>query len=179
MTKPNLQTLLQFQHQLHGLTLSTIDREGLPHCSFTPFIATDLFTYFIFVSQLATHTANLQHHPQTSILLLEAEATVTNLYARKRFTLSCMAKLIDRDEPMWSNTLDQFEEYFGSILHVLRLLPDFQLFRLQAEQGLWVTGFGKAFKVNKNPFQKPTSIEQPQENSNNDHRTNLDRQRVT
>jgi len=158
MLEAQKKALLQFQQQQQSLVLATLDRTKTPCGSYSPFVATDLFTYFIFVSGLAKHTENLLHHPITSVMLLEAEDAAANIFARKRFTLTCSANLIIRDEAVWPNILDQFEQRFGSVLRVLRQFADFQLIRLQAEQGLWVSGFGQAFWVKRDPFQISESL---------------------
>jgi len=153
MADNQAKALLKFQQQQQSLILSTLDRNGNPSSSYAPFVTDDLFTYWVFVSGLASHTMNLQRHPQAGIMLLEDESTASNLYARKRFTLTCNVHHTARDDPAWNHTLDQFEQRFGPVIRTLRQLADFQLIRLQAQQGLWVSGFGKAFQVSNDPFQ--------------------------
>jgi len=152
MTETQQQILLHFHQQQSTLLLSTLDKAGIPGSSYAPFIANDLFTYFIFVSQLAPHTANLLHHPVISIMLLEDQARAKNIYARKRFTLTCTATPVAREDLIWKDIMNQFEQRHGPVLRVLRSLADFQLFCLQATQGRWVSGFGKAFLVEQTPF---------------------------
>ncbi len=144
--------LLQFQQSQQSLVLSTIDNTGSPCSSYAPFVATDLFTYYIFVSQLANHTTNLRQHQKAGVLLIEAEVAARNIYARKRFSLTCTATSIARTESVWGNILDAFEQHFGAIIRRLRSLEDFQLYCLQAEQGRWVSSFGQAFQAHKTPF---------------------------
>ena len=129
------------------LQLATINSSGQPEASYAPYLYHN-GSYYIFVSELASHTQNLLHNPQASIMLIESEADARNPFACKRFTAQCTVSEIHRDTDSYTPLLDQLEQQFGSTIGMLRTLPDFHLFELQPQQGRLVIGFGKAFGLN-------------------------------
>ena len=55
--------------------------------------------------------------------------------------------VIPRASPVHEEILEHFTQRFGRFVNALRSLPDFQLFRLTPRSGLYVRGFGQAFRV--------------------------------
>jgi hypothetical protein len=62
-------------------------------------------------------------------------------------TLLCDVSAIPRANPDHEEILAYFTQSFGRFVNTLRGLPDFQLFRLTPRSGLYVRGFGQAFRV--------------------------------
>lgn len=138
---------LNFKKSVKTLNLSTLDREAKPRASYAPFIEGEEGSFYIFVSQLASHTQDLLENSQASILLLQDEKETRQIFARQRISYQCQAEVISPDNSEYKIILDSMEERFGNIMELLRTLPDFILFRLQPYEGLYVKGFGKAFKL--------------------------------
>jgi len=86
--------------------LATTNPEGLPEASYAPCIYHQS-NFYIFVSELASHTRNLLDHPQASLLLTESQPR--NLFACKRATLEITAQPIERDTPLWLAVLSEME----------------------------------------------------------------------
>jgi putative heme iron utilization protein len=128
------------------LQLATLSPDNQPEASYAPYTYVDGH-YYIFVSELASHTQNILHDPNVSLMLIESEADARNPFARKRFSAQCLATEISREADSYVPLLDQLEQRFGSTIGMLRTLPDFHLFELQAQQGRLVVGFGKAFEL--------------------------------
>lgn len=128
------------------LQLATLSAHHEAEASYAPYIY-HAGSYYIFVSQLASHTRNLLHSASASLMLIESEAEARNPFARKRFTAQCQVREIPPGDSVYAGLLDQMEARFGSTLGVLRSLPDFHLFALQPQQGRLVIGFGKAFEL--------------------------------
>ena len=139
-----------YQELLTGqqsLTLATTNPDGTPLVSYAPFIVTEEKEFYIFISQLATHTANLQRTGQVSLMLIEDEVAAAQIFARRRLTFQSSVELVPRDSPEWSQRLDQYQARFGNMVKMLRSLPDFQLFKLSPTSGRLVLGFGQAYDV--------------------------------
>jgi putative heme iron utilization protein len=124
--------------------LATTNPEGLPEASYAPCIYHQS-NFYIFVSELASHTRNLLDHPQASLLLTESQPR--NLFACKRATLEITAQPIERDTPLWLAVLSEMETQLGNTVSVIRELKDFHLLELQPHKASFVTGFGKAFEI--------------------------------
>lgn len=127
-----------------GIIIASLNEDKLPEISATPFVQTGL-CFYIFISELATHTQNIKQHPQLSVMLVEDEQDTSNTFARKRLSFKCTASIIKRDSQSWKSILDKFEEKQGKTVGVLRQLPDFNLFELKAISGNYIEGFGKAY----------------------------------
>ncbi len=154
MTKTSTTELEEFTQRYHQLilssqtlTLSTVSTLGVPGISYAPFVRDHAGTFYIYVSELASHTTNLLNNPLASILFIRPEAESRNLFARERVALNCRVKEIMPDELVYTNQLQALQDKFGEVVSVLRSLSDFHLFALHPESGRYVIGFGKAFNI--------------------------------
>ena len=149
--KADIETVRQSYQQLLGQTesliLATANPDGSPLASYAPFIVDEQRQFYIFTSQLAAHTTNLQRTGQASIMVVEDEAVTTQIFARQRVTFQCQANLIPRDSAEGEAALAQYEARFGKMVGLLKSLPDFQLFKLQPQSGSLVLGFGQAYEL--------------------------------
>ena len=141
--------LSELQQTTQSLFLSTITIDGKPNGSYAPFILDDSGDFYIFVSQLASHTQDLLSNPQVSILLAEDEQNARQIFARRRASYYCQSKMIDKEDAHYETLLDLFEARFENIIKLLRTLPDFMLFKLEVQSGSFVQGFGKAYEITK------------------------------
>ena len=130
------------------LLLSTSSVNGVPDLSYAPYIRDINGYFYIFVSELATHTANLQHNPRASIMFIRSESDSKNLFARERAIFDCICWEVERNNLLYSNQLHTLQEKFGEVVSLLRNLNDFHLFALSPENGRYVLGFGQAYIIN-------------------------------
>lgn len=134
--------------RVRSLQLATVDAEGRPRVSYAPFLQLDNDAYFyIFISQLSGHTRDLLNNRRTSVMLIEDETEASQLFARNRASYECNVDIVEYDQDDYDGLLDAMTERFGSIIEMLRSLPDFVLFRLRPESGRFVMGFGQAFDL--------------------------------
>lgn len=140
----DLQRLVASQQTL---LLATSSTGGVPDISYAPFVQDTADHFFIFVSELATHTANLLNNPKASVMLIKAESESLNLFARERVIYSCLAKKIARNDERYAQQLDSMQKQFGQVMTLLRSLNDFHLFELVPENGRYIAGFGRAFTI--------------------------------
>ncbi len=136
-----------FRAQFKTVIIATSSKQHDVDASYAPFILDSQFRVCIFVSTLAKHTQNLIDHQQASLLWIEDEQASTNIFARKRLTLRCSSMNIARSTDEWGSLLELFEQSHGETITLLKTLKDFQLFRFEAHNGLFVQGFGKAHPV--------------------------------
>jgi len=130
------------------LLLSTASANGVPDISYAPFVRDDAGLFYIYISKMACHTANLLDNPQASILFIRPESESPQLFARERATLNCSASEISRNDAIYAEQVQALQDKFGEVVSVLRSLPDFHLFALRPENGRYVVGFGRAFVIN-------------------------------
>ena len=141
------QEVIDFRSKFKSVVLATLSSGGVPDASYTPYILDDNGNIFIFVSELAQHTKNLINLPKVSLLWIADEEHSRNLFARQRLTLQCDVKETPPDTIQWNAVLTRMQHVHGKTIEVLRSLPDFHLFTLEARHGNYVRGFAKAFSA--------------------------------
>lgn len=135
-----------FHHQFETLLMATCNAQGEADASYAPYIE-HLGDYYVYVSELAVHTPNLQRKPQCSVLFIEEESQAKNIFARRRLTLNCQAQVIARNSEAFEQILSLFTIKFGKFMEMLKNLKDFHLFKLHPEKGAYVAGFAQAYTL--------------------------------
>jgi putative heme iron utilization protein len=138
---------IAFKQSVKTLQLSTLTKEAKPNASYSPFVVDEQGNFYIFVSQLASHTQDLLLNPVASILLIQDEAETRQIFARQRISYKCDEEIVTDESPDYLAMLGAMEKRFGNVMELLQTLPDFILFRLKPIQGRYVKGFGKAYDL--------------------------------
>ncbi|WP_066375542.1 MULTISPECIES: HugZ family protein [unclassified Anabaena] len=136
-----------FCQQFESVIISTVNAEGVPNASYTPFVMDDAKNIYIYVSGLSTHTKNIYANPHVCVLFIEDESQTNQIFARRRLSFDCTATLIERESETWKLVVEQFHGRFGEIIEVLRGLADFRIFQLTPSEGRFVIGFGAAYQI--------------------------------
>lgn len=131
--------------QVKSAQLATINQQQQAESSYSPYVI-DNQKLYLFISELASHTQNLKHNPQASLLIIEDENQAKNIFARKRLILNCQAQIIPQNNEKWQHVLNGFEQRHGNTIALLKTLPDFILFELNCQNGSYIQGFGQAFR---------------------------------
>lgn len=129
------------------LQMATKTASGEAEASYAPFLR-DGNDLCIYVSELASHTANMLRDNRVSIMVIEDEQEARNPFARKRLILICKAQVITPQSPRYEGILQGLQDKFGDTIGMLRQLPDFHLLILSPKEGRFVQGFGLAWTVN-------------------------------
>lgn len=141
------QSCQKLQNGMQSLLLSTMNSEGFPEISYAPYFSDQPGVFYIFISELARHTKNLSTSPRASVMFIADEGDSQNLFARERLTYRCSAEEVEPQKDEYKQVLNGMEDQFGNIMAMLKTLPDFHLFRLEAFEGSYVVGFGKAYEI--------------------------------
>jgi len=145
--------------EMQSVLLSTIGDDEQPHNGYAPFVF-DGKDIIIFVSQLSLHTRDLLANSKVSVMLIADESASEQIFARTRLSYQCDAQVIAIDHESFAPLLDAMQARHGKMIGLLRQLPDFVLFRLQATKGQFVMGFGQAYHLqgdNLDEFEHATS----------------------
>jgi len=132
--------------RMRTLQLATLGENNEPHCGYTPFIF-DGKDMIIFISQLAVHTKDLMVNPTLGTMLIDDEQDSNNLFARCRARYQCDAKVIKPQEAQYNELLERYQDRHGKVVTLIRQLPDFILFRLIPTSGVFIVGFGEAYRI--------------------------------
>lgn len=148
----------QFTQEFQSIIISTVNDEGIPNGSYTPFVMDEQRNIYIYVSGLSPHTQNINLNHKVSVLFIEDEAQTPQIFARRRLNYDCTATLIERETHKWLNIVEEFETRFGEIIEMLRGLADFRVFKLTPHSGRFVIGFGQAYHINGDNLDKLVQI---------------------
>ena len=136
----------EFKESKKTLQLATVDVNGKPNVSYSPFVYT-ADGYYVLISEIARHTQNILANPSVSLMLIEDESQAKSLYARARLTFDAKSVVVPRDTEKWTEVICLMLDRLGETVKGLSQLADFKLIHLQPENGLFVKGFGQAYQV--------------------------------
>jgi putative heme iron utilization protein len=139
-------SVLEFLSSRNTLVMATVDKNGAPNASYAPFVQRTPWLY-VYTSTRSKHTENMTETTRASVMFIEDETCTRNFFARERFTCQCRAEVVERESKEWRTVMSLFKKKFGRVFAMIRPLPDFTLFRLIPNGGLYVRGFGQAFEV--------------------------------
>lgn len=139
--------LAAFIDAFKSVVLATIDSRGNPFSSYAPFTRYE-HRYYIFISDIARHAANLKKHPKAALFFIEDESRCDNIFARKRAVLQCRSKIVSRESTAFDPVMQAFKARFDpDMLDMLLRMKDFNLYELTPFEGEAVFGFGQAYDV--------------------------------
>jgi len=134
-------------NRCQSLMLATVNPDTTPLASYTPFVVDQSRQFYIFISSLAHHTANLQRSRQASLMLIEDEQAAAQIFARRRLTFQCEARFIERGTDEWEMASTLYQARFGEFFAMIKSFSDFQMCRLSPTKGWLVLGFGQAYTI--------------------------------
>lgn len=126
--------------------LGTIAKNDYPFSSYAPFYY-DGEVIYIFISNIATHSKNIQANPKASAFFIEDESITENMFKRKRISLQCDVQAISRDDASFDNIMEAFVTKQGETLSMLMGMADFNLYALTPIYGEATFGFGDAYNI--------------------------------
>lgn len=169
-----------FQHAFHLLAstgqgiLSThsLEVEGYPFGSITPYCLDQYFRPNILISYIAQHTKNIVENPKVSLTVIE-ENSKTNKQAKGRLTYIADAHLVTDDQNIkqrYTSYFPESKDYFNT--------HNFHFYRLEPVRIRYIGGFGKIFWLEQEQFQQQNLIHGDSEkrivnHMNQDHKENI------
>ena len=148
--KPDLNAVMaeckSFSQRFESLHLATCNAAGEPEASYAPYLEV-AGNYYIYVSELSAHTANLGLTGRCSALFIESEDDAKLLFARQRLTLQCQVRECARDSAEFEALMDKYVDKFGNFMSMMRKLSDFHLYELKPQTASYVVGFARAYTL--------------------------------
>lgn len=149
------------QHLLatyQSASLASLGQNGWPLASQVAWALDEERRFLFFVSDLSEHTANLKACPRASLLLMEDEGRSPQVFARPRATFTGEVVAIPREGAAWTAAAQVYGARFGKLFDVLRGLPDFHMFALCPREVRLVIGFGAAYRVEGERWERMTLL---------------------
>ena len=145
-TAQAIRTLLDEQRVLSIAVLV----EGTPYAGLLPFDVLDGYSgVLVHASRLSRHTAGLGEGARAGVLLHEQYGPEKDPLQLKRASFECL------DD--WKAARDSYLERFPKSRITFRL-GDFNLYRLEFRQGLYVGGFGRAVDIEPEDIPKIATL---------------------
>lgn len=145
--RPKLYTeLIAFRDGFRSLELATGSAEA-PLISYAPYLPDGRGGFYIYVSQLAAHTGQLQTSGRCSVMFIEPEDQAEEIFARRRLVYRCDSREIPRGSENWQAIMAGFHARFGDFIDMILPLADFLLFQLSPTGGTFVRGFAQAYQL--------------------------------
>lgn len=147
--KPKAPKVMELVESSKSLILATVDADGNPVSSYAPFAFIN-GSFFVYVSFMAKHTKNLLDRKKASVMFIEDESASKQIYARTRLTVAAEAILIEKENPVFEQSMSELRELHGKVVDILSEMTDFVLVELKPKSGAYVNGFGSAYFVDAN-----------------------------
>jgi len=139
--------MLEFIKDFKSVVIGTIDSEGLAFSSYAPFVYENN-KFYIFISDIAKHSANIKREEKASLLFIEDESKAQQIFARKRISLQASSSLVKREEKEFVEVIEKFKEKFSQgMMNMLLEMSDFNLYTLKVDNGEATYGFGEAYAI--------------------------------
>jgi heme iron utilization protein len=138
---------IKFKGLFKTVQLATVNAQGVPEASYAAYVERDN-KFYIYVSELATHCANLRETGLCSAMFVESEKDAGHLFARKRLVFKCTAQEVERSSARFDEVMALFYEKFGNFMDAIGKLTDFHMVELTPTHGSYVAGFAKAYHLN-------------------------------
>ncbi len=117
-----------------------------PEMGVTPFVRNNN-RLFIYPSHLSAHVRAMLARGEGQFLLIEDEQTAQNIWARVRLKFDADITEIDRGDTSFGPLCDKFATAHGPTMGLIRDFTDFHMLRLRPRNGVLVTGFARAYRV--------------------------------
>jgi putative heme iron utilization protein len=104
----------------------------------------DFSAFYIHVSRLGKHTADMQRNPHVSLLITEIDDGRADPQTLVRVSIQATAEMIPRSTPDYLRVKEIYLARFPEAEQLFGL-GDFNLWRISPKGGRFVAGFGRAF----------------------------------
>ena len=136
-----------FLEDIKTVVLSTVDKQGEPFASYSPFVQDEESNFYVFVSTAVPHSHNMYNTKKAHILFIEDESKTEHIYARRRLYFKAKAEKFEENDERFEKIAQLFEKRHGEQAALIRKMPDSRFYKLSAYDGNLVLGFGAAFKI--------------------------------
>jgi putative heme iron utilization protein len=133
------------------LSTHSLELEGYPFGSVTPYSLDQGFNPIILVSSIAQHTKNMDHNPKVSLTIAQSSGD-SEKQALGRYTVVADAIKIESGTDDWAQVSETYLRYYPSAKSYFEA-HDFYFYRLKFVRGRYIGGFGKIYWIEPSDWQ--------------------------
>lgn len=157
MDQTSEQTLASLIRSIRVAALGTL-HEGEPNLAMIAYaFADDFSAFYIHVSKLGKHTADMESDPHVSLLIVETDDRRPDPQTLARVSLRGAAELVPRTDSSYSQIRKIYLERFPEAEQFFSL-GDFNLWKITPKGGRFVAGFGRAFNLVPESLKKVSTL---------------------
>ena len=146
MDSTSEQTLARLIRETRIAALGTI-HDGEPNLAMVAVASeSDFSSFYIHVSKLGKHTADMERNPHVSLLLTENDDHRTDPQTLARVSLQGPAEKVTKTDSHYERVRNIYLKRFPEA-EKLFSLGDFTLWRISPKGGRFVAGFGQVFNI--------------------------------
>jgi len=146
MDSASEQTLAQLLRNTRIAALGTL-HDGEPNLAMVAVaFENDFSAFYIHVSKLGKHTADMENDPHVSLLITETDDQRLDPQTLARVSLQGIATIVPRSEPDYARPKSIYLKRFPEAEQLFSL-GDFNIWKIAPKGGRFVAGFGRAFNL--------------------------------
>lgn len=138
--------LLQNARSLTIATISDTAKSQI-ETGFSPFARLEDGAFIIYTSRLSAHVRALLAGNSAQFTVIQDEAAASNIWARHRLKFTAAIAEIPRDDERFEAYCALIGARSGPTMELIQQFTDFHLLKLTPQDGVLVTGFASAYKV--------------------------------
>jgi putative heme iron utilization protein len=157
MDSPSEQILVHLIHNTRIAALGTL-HDGEPNLAMVAVaFESDFSSFYLHVSKLGKHTADMEKNPQVSLLLTETDDHRADPQTLARLSLQGTAEKVTKTDSRYERVRNIYLKRFPEA-EKLFSLGDFSLWRISPKAGRFVAGFGQAFNIEPKDLHKVANL---------------------
>jgi nitroimidazol reductase NimA-like FMN-containing flavoprotein (pyridoxamine 5'-phosphate oxidase superfamily) len=157
MDQQSEQTLARLISETRVAALGTL-HDGAPNLAMVTYaVAEDFSSFYIHVSKLGKHTADMENDPRVSLLIAETDDHRADPQTLARVSIRGTAEILPRTDPNYSQVKSIYLQRFPEAEQLFSL-GDFNIWKITPRGGRFVAGFGRAFNLVPEALRKVSAL---------------------
>ena len=157
MDQQSEQTLAKLIRETRIAALGTL-HDGEPNLAMVAYsFADDFSVFYIHVSRLGKHTADMENDSRVSLLITETDDRRADPQTLARVSIRGAAEMLPRTDASYAQVKKNYLERFPEAEQLFSL-GDFNLWKIKPKAGRYVAGFGRAFNLVPDNLIKASSV---------------------
>ena len=157
MDEQSEQTLARLIRETRLAALGTL-HDGEPNLAMVAYsFADDFSAFYIHVSKLGKHTADMENDPRVGLLIIETDDRRADPQTLARVSLRGTAEILPRSDPGYAQVKQNYLARFPEAEQLFSL-GDFNLWKITPKNGRYVAGFARAFNLVPEALKKVSTL---------------------
>lgn len=133
----------QYHQSFQSVVLATLTTEKEPYTSYATFLKWN-GKFYMLISKIAKHYANLVENPIASLIMVEDESAVENIFFRRRLSYLVDVELEVKDAKIKEEFISRFGKFAEKLFTMNYILVESTI-----KNGTFIIGPGQAYCIDK------------------------------